>query len=138
MLCFLLLPLVCQAQGPLLGADKVLAAMKPKAVEEKKRDPIEDASIALRDRLPNLGKQEAAKAFVALFQKWDEATPPPSSPFSRANSWQVMTALPPPDAWPIIRDDLSKLRGKRARSATALFDDLLGHDDEVLKYLENQ
>jgi len=50
-----------------------------------------------------------------------------------------MPPLPAPETWPLIRAQVAKMLPNPKRQATlALFDDLLGRDTAVLKYLESK
>lgn len=133
------------APKPLLGAEMVmrrLAAPRPKGPVSDPVDQLQGESDALHARLPNLLPNQAAEQWVALMQKWETAlSKRPNTGANADDGWDrvMMTALPEPKIWPLIRDRLAKLpQNPKHRAAIGLFDDLLGRDAAVLRDLESK
>ena len=126
----------------LLGADEVLRRVAAHSTAPKNADPFKPLrleSAALEKNLIRLSPQQASEAWMGLFRKW-EAVVGSSTPNS-PNTWEaiMMPPLPAPETWPLIRAQVAKMLPNPKRQATlALFDDLLGRDTAVLKYLESK
>lgn len=134
-----------QSKGPggMLGADGALKRIAAQSATYTRSDPFGTAraeSDALLAQLPKISAAQAAQSWVHLMQAWEAASPSRHNP-NDPDQWGeiVMAVLPEPASWPIIRDQLAHLPPTAKRkAAVALMDDLLGHDEEVLRYLEGK
>jgi hypothetical protein len=103
-------------------------------------DRLTAESSALQAKLGEMSPKASADAWVGLVREWETASSMPNQiPNSGDAAWtQVMDALPAPEAWPIIRQKLTGLHRDPPRNIVAMFDDLLGRDAAVLRYLESK
>jgi len=124
----------------LLGAKEVIrqAQIPPKSNDAVKALEAEAADVLAKQ--PGQTPKAATEAFLGLVRDWEAQFPDPTKYGDLSETaWRaLMTALPSPDTWPLIRQGLTKLSGVRTRSIIAFFDDLLGNDVAVLKYIESQ
>ncbi len=132
-----------KSQAGLVGADEALrtiAAQSPKTARTAYFGKARDESNALIGHLRKLSASEASEAWVRLVQTWESELPEISNR-NLPDQWEeiVMPALPEPATWPLIRERLSNLPPSAKRKAElALMDDLLGRDQEVIRYLESK
>ena len=91
-----------------------------------------------------LPSERAADKWLLLLKHWEAAVETPevvAQGANRPHEWPeiMMSTLPAPNAWPLIRHKLAALPQTDAtRTVEALFDDLLGKDADVLRYLESK
>ncbi|HTQ11611.1 MAG TPA: hypothetical protein VMI31_16235, partial [Fimbriimonadaceae bacterium] len=139
-------PLVLQSSRgygqQLLGADRVLRELKTPLPGAKGGNPasgIAAESDALRYKLSSLAPKAAAAAWVSLVRDWESRVPAQPENTGQPNGWaDVMKALPEPEAWPAIREGLTKLPPAPTAPVIALMNDLLGNDAAVLSYLDKR
>lgn len=127
----------------LFGADEVLRKLAASPPHSPVSDPYEGLRAASRElaaRLDALSTEQAATEWLALLKRWETDT---STMQSHPSGYQwaeiMMPPLPAPAAWPLIRANLAKQPANPERDRViVLFDDLLGRDADVLRYLEGR
>jgi tetratricopeptide (TPR) repeat protein len=146
MLATLALVLVSsQASQDLLGADKVLGALKTGVSRPSPESPfhrIQREIDSFNARSGSLSAQAAADGWLKLWKDWQVAAADPSAHVNAPEGFDqsariLVTALPRPETWPIIRAALTKqATDKQSRPLVVLFDLLVGDEQEVIRKLE--
>ena len=125
------------------GADEVMRKLAANPPHSPVSDPYEGLRAASRElaaRLDALSPEQAAAEWLALLKRLETDTSTmPSHPSGYQWAEIMMLPLPAPAAWPLIRANLAKQPANAERDRViVLFDDLLGRDADVLRYLEGR